>query len=198
MITIQKQDALSLASIDAILANHPFGNNDYITEQLHVCYKRRLGKISSRLPVAGQLLDNICQAETYSQYRVIGDTTVRCAVQHALRQLETGDSYGFPLEECEQIFRATIRHLEEGDSESGPLGNGLFDSIGPDPYHGRIWNESRLDDVFARAFRFVVHDNYGGDLCTPTPEEVAILEKGARLLRELLPRSSRSASVMLI
>jgi len=193
MSTMTEQHALSLASIDAILADHPFGNSDYITNQLHVCYKRRLGKISSHLPAAGQLLNNLCQAKTYSQYRVIGDTTVRCAVQHALRQLETGHAYGLPLEECEQIFRATTRHLEQGDSECGPLGAGLANTIGPDPYDGRIWNESRPDDVFARAFRFVVQGNYGEQLCTPTSEETAMLEKAVRLLRELLPRSSRSA-----
>jgi hypothetical protein len=178
-------------ALDALLAEHPFGNSDYITEQLHVCYKRRLGKISAHLPVAGQLLDTLCRAETYSQYRVIGDTVVRCAVQHALKQVETGTQYGLPLERCEEVFRATIRHLEEG--KDGPLGSGLVSRLGPGQHHGWIWSEERADDVFARAFRYVVTDNYAEQLCTPNTEEIAMLAKGAELLSELLPLSSRSA-----
>src|SRR5437763_8508089 len=95
----------SLQELEAILAQHPFGSRDYIQGQLHVCYKRRLRKISAYLPVAGQLLDMLCRADSHSQYRVIGDTVVRCAIQHALMQLELGTQSGLPLDECEEIFR---------------------------------------------------------------------------------------------
>ena len=124
------QNPFLLDSLDALLSQHPFGNSNYIHEQLHICYQRRLHKISSHLPVAGQLPDTLCQADAYTQYRVIGDTVVRCAVQHAFRQIETGTPYGLPLEQCEEVFQATIHHLEEG--KCGPLGSGLSNRLGPE------------------------------------------------------------------
>jgi hypothetical protein len=181
----------NFGALDEMLAQHPFGNNDYITQQLHACYKRRLGKISVRLPVAGQLLEALDGAETYDQYRVIGDTVVRCAINHALKQIETDTEYGLPLDQCEQVFRTTIRLLDEG--KHGPLGSGLDSCLGPDSHDAWIWSEERPDDVFAQGFRYVVNDNYGEQLCTLNTEEVAMLAKGANLLRELLPQSSRSA-----
>src|SRR5260370_38989677 len=104
-----------LESIEDVLANHrAFGNSHYIHEQLHICFQRRLSKISAHLPVAGQLLDALSRADPYVRYRTIGDTVVRAAIQHALSQIETGDRYGLPLSECEEVFRATIRHLDQG------------------------------------------------------------------------------------
>src|SRR6516164_3885186 len=116
-----------LTQLEQILAQHPFGDSDYITEQLHVCYKRRLQKISSRLPAAGQLLHVLGQADHYWQYRIIGDVVVRCAVNHALRQIELGTPYGLPLDECEEVLRATIRLLEKGIC--APLGSGLVSRL---------------------------------------------------------------------
>jgi hypothetical protein len=179
-------------SLDALLARHPFGNSEYISGQLHVCYKRRLDKISVRLPVAGQLLDALDQVDAITQYRVIGDTVVRSAVQHALKQLETGVPYGLPLDLCEEVFQATIHHLKEG--KCGPLGSGLASRLGTESYHGWIWSEERADDVFVRCFRWLIQENYGEtQLCTLASDEVAMLARGARLLRELLPLSTRSA-----
>jgi hypothetical protein len=186
------QNALLLNSLDALLSRHPFGNSNYIHEQLHICYKRRLHKISAHLPAAGQLLNTLGRTDAFTQYRVIGDTVVRCAVQHALRQIETRAPYGLPLEQCEEVFQATIQHLEEG--RCGPLGSGLTNRLGTESYYGWIWSEERSNDVFARFFWHVVQDNYGEtQLCTLGSDELAMLAKGARLLRELLPLSSRSA-----
>jgi len=185
-------DTWLVDSLDALLANHPFGNSDYTREQLHVCYKRRLAKISARLPIAGQLLNALGRVDAFTQYRVIGDTVVRCAVQHSLKQLETGAPYGLPLDLCEEVFHSTIHHLEEG--KRGPLVSGLTSRIGAEPYHGWIWSEERADDVFVRSFRQVLQENYGDTrLCTLASDEVAMLVRGARLLRELLPLLSRSA-----
>ena len=52
-------------ALDAQLAQHPFGNSDYITQQRHVAYKRRLDKISLHLPVAGQLLEALSSIGAY-------------------------------------------------------------------------------------------------------------------------------------
>ena len=184
-----------MESFDAILAQHrPFGNSDYILDQLQVCYKRRLIKISASLPVAGQLSDALNRANSFSQYRTIGDTVVRCVTQQALKQVETGTQYGLPLEECEEVFRETIRHLEEG-KHGGPLKFGIMqvNRLGPEPYHGWVWSEEHSDDIFGRSFRHVIQDNYGEALCTPNADKLAMLMKGTQLLGELLPLLSRSA-----
>ncbi len=185
-----------LEMLEAILAQQrAFGDSDYINEQLQVSYKRRLHKISSHLPVAGQLLDALHRANSYSQYRVIGDTVVRCAINHAFTQLETGSPYGLPPDECEEVFRETIRHLEEGKN-GGPLESGVkqVNRLGSEPYHGWVWSEEHSDDVFGRAFRYVIQENYGeSSLCTPNADELAMLVKGTQLLGELLPLLSPSA-----
>jgi hypothetical protein len=187
------EDIQSLETYEAILAQYrPFGDSEYINGQLQVCYKRRLNKISDYLPVASELLCVLDQASAYNQYRVIGDTIVRCAIQHALAQLKTGMQYGLPLDQCEEIFRETIRHLEKGNCNGGPLVSGL-NRLGPEPYHGWIWSEVHSDDVFGRSFRYVIQHNYGSELCTPDAHELAQLSRGAKLLGELLPLLSRSA-----
>ena len=190
----QAQQAMFLDQIgglDSFLAEHPFGNNDYITEQMHICFKRRLGKISTQLPIAGQLVEALNRVGAYGQYRVLGDMVVRCAVQHALRQIETGVPYGLPLELCEDIFKATHQQIVEG--VFGPLGSGLVNRLGSGSYHGWIWSEERSEDVFDRAFGYLLETHYGGRPCTINADEVATLAKGVQLLTELLPSMSRSA-----
>jgi hypothetical protein len=185
------QDPPSLAGLDARLVQQPFGNCEHIIEGLHVRYKQHLGKIAPHVPVAGGLRDALGRADAYCQYRVLGDTVVRCAVHYALAILESGTRSDLSLEQCEDVFRATLRHLEDG--RCGPLGSGLVGGLGPDACHGWIWSEERADDVFARSFRYLVQQVYRGPLCTPSTEERTRLARGAELLRELLPLSSRSA-----
>jgi len=177
--------------LDGLLVASPFGNSDYITEQMHISFKRRLGKIAAHRPGAGQLLDALNRIDAYGQYRVLGDMVVRCAIQHALRQVETGIAYGLPLDLCEEIFSATTRQVEDG--EYGPLGSELADRLGASPLHGWIWSAERPDDVFAQAFRYVVDDNYGEQPCSLDSDETAIVSKGTQLLSDLVPFSSRSA-----
>jgi hypothetical protein len=190
-----------LEMLEAILVEHQaFGDSDYIRERLDVCYKRRLHKISAYLPVAGQLLDALSQVETSDGYRIIGDTVVRCATDHALRQLQTATRpkiatrRGLPLDECGEVFRATIRHLKEGRSE-GPLGYAVSEvyRLGHKRHHGWVWSDEHWDNVFGRTLRYVVEENYGAPLCAPNRDELAALRKGAQLLDELLPWLSRSA-----
>lgn len=185
------QDTLPFEEMEKLLSGHTFGNSDYITEQMHLSIKRRLHKISTHLPVAGQLLDALNQTEPFRQYRVIGDTIVRCAVQHAHRQVETGVPYGLPLQQCAEVFGASLHLLAEG--ESAPLGSKLVHRLGPDPHDGWIWSEDRPDDVFGRSFLKVVTDNYGDEpRCTLTADELTSVSKGVQLFRELLPHLSRS------
>jgi hypothetical protein len=178
-------------AIDQLLAEHPFGNTNYITEQLHISYKRRLEKISAHLPAARRLLDGLSQADRYGQDRTLGDTIVRCAIQHAHTQTETGTQYGIPLEDCGEIFRETARLLNE--EAYGPLGHGLRNRLGSEPGLGWIWTEDRSDDVFSRSLRHVIDADYHGQLCTPDADDLEMLRVAARLLGRLLPRTARSA-----
>ncbi len=129
-----------------------------------------------------------------SRNRVLDDTVVRCAIQHALKQLETATQYGLPLDECEEVFKATIRHLDE-DRPGGPLESGLnhVHRLGPEQFDGWVWSEGHSDDVFGRSFRQLIQDNYGEPLCSPNRDELAQLAQGAQLLGDLLTSLSASA-----
>ena len=178
--------------LDAILARHPFGDSDYITGQMHVCYKRRLDKLALHLPAARRLRDALDAAGPYAEYRAIGDTVLRCAVQHAQVEIETGSPYGIGLRQCEEVFEETVRLLDRGDC--APLGSGLTECFGPARRQSWVWSEQRRDDVFSRALAAIVEQNYG-DMrpCTPNADELHMLADGVELLAKLLPRSSRSA-----
>jgi len=178
--------------IENILLDSPFGSSDYITEQMHAAFKRRLRKIASHLPPAGQLLDRINRLSDFEQYRVLGDTVVRCAVQHALSRIETGAEVGLTLDQCAQIFSETGKHIMAG--EPGPLGSKLAQRIGPSDSYGWVWNDKRPDDVFASAFQQVVKANYDDELPgSISSEELESLRKAVRLLEDLVPKLSRSA-----
>jgi hypothetical protein len=187
--------AQSLAALESVLAQHRgFGDSSYIHDQLHVCYQGLLGRISADLPVAGELLAAVRAADDYRRYRLLGDTAVRCAIQHAFTQLDTGRQYGIPLDECEEAFREAILHLAEG-KRGGPLESGAPQAtrLGPERDHGWVWTEDHSDDVFGRSFRSVIQQNFGTPLCTPTVDELDMLQRGANLLRELVPVLSPSA-----
>jgi predicted O-methyltransferase YrrM len=184
-----------LGAIEEALVGHKaFGDSTYICNQLQVTFERRLGKISARLPIAGQLLEAFARADDYTRYRVVGNTVIRCAVQHAHTQVETNEQYGLPIEECEKVFAGTIRHLQLGKRGS-PFENGSaqLQRLGSEPYHGWIWNEEYPDDEFGQAFRNILKKEYGDSLCTISGDELAMLRKGEQLLQDLLPSLARSA-----
>ena len=161
---------------------------------MRVAYGRRLSKISVSIPVAGELFEALQKADSYSQYRVLGDPVLRCTIQHALTQIVTGSPYGLPLDDCEEIFRDALRHVL-GRRPGGLLGSSLphLERLGPEPWHGWIWSEEHPEDAFGRALRRLVYEHYGESLITPNSAEVAMLRKGASLLGELVPSLSRSA-----
>ena len=174
--------------VDELLARHrPFGDSEYLHEHLHVRYKQRLGRLAATIPVAGELARALDDATDDVRYRVIGDPVVRNTIHQAQR-------HDAPQPEHEEIFRETIRLLKEG-SAGGPLeaGGGNVRRIGAAPGYGWVWSEAHSDDVFGRAFRKIVHENFGGQpLMTPKPDDLALLAKGATLLRLLMPLTSHS------
>ena len=185
----------SFALFDALLGEYrPFGDSDYIHEQMRAAYRRRLSKISESVPIAGELLDALQRADSDIQYRVLGDTVMRCTIQHALTQVVTRSSYGLPLDDCEEIFREGLRHVLDR-RPCGLLESNLpyVDRLGAESWYGWIWSEDYPEDVFGRALRYLIREHYGESLATPSPAEVAMLRKGASLLGELVPSLSRSA-----
>ena len=174
-------DSHSLDRFDALLAQHrPFGDSDYLHEQLQVRYKHRLTKISALLPAAGELSCALDEAHPDTRYRVVGNPVVRHAIQQALRHVVHSAQDHLSLAECEEVFRETIRHLEQG-RRGGPLesGAGAARRLGAEPFHGWIWSEEHGDDVFGRLFRRIVGDHFPGEpLCTPSAADRARLAKG--------------------
>lgn len=186
-----------LGRLDAILAASAFGSDAYLTDQMHFCFKRRLEKIAARLPAAGALLDALSRADATVQYRVLGDMTVRCAVQHALTRLESDLDYGLPLTASAAIFDAARAQVDAGVANRS--GFGLSDLTRRHPSYTWICEAQRpdgtFDKVFHRAYDFLIEDTYGKDArpCSVDADELAIFRKGIRLLGELLPLSSRNA-----
>jgi hypothetical protein len=181
------EEAQYLEMLDTILGQHrAFGNADYIHDQLHLCYERRLAGLSKHLPAAADVLDALCRTTSYNRYQIIGDTVVRCAIDNARWQLETGTQHGLPLNECEEVLRAAVDRLNHG-SFGRPLQLGIIS------YHGVVWHDEHSGgDVFTRAFRHVVQGACSV-LYAPNPDDLAMLTKGALLLSDLLPVVSCSA-----
>jgi|GEM_PF-785283 Predicted O-methyltransferase len=179
---------------EALVQHKAFGDSAYIITQLEVAHRRRLERISSDVPVAGQLLEAFDRADSYTRYRIAGNTVIRCAVQHAHFQLESNEQYGLPIPECEKVFEATIRHLESGKSGT-PFENGSvsLERLGAEPHYGWVWTEEYPDDVFGRSFRHILKQEYGDSLCTISSDELAMLIKGKQLLEDLLPSLACSA-----
>ncbi|CAD6556838.1 tRNA 5-hydroxyuridine methyltransferase [Paraburkholderia kirstenboschensis] len=179
---------------EALVRHRAFGESAYILEQLQVAYKRRLDRVATQLPIARQLLDAFGHAGQETRYRIVGNTVVRCAVQHAHLHLETDTSYGLSLLECERVFETTLRHLQQRKIGT-PFENSstTLDRLGPESYHGWVWREDYPDDLLGCAFRTILEQEYGESLCSLSGDELAMLRKGEHLLQELLPTLTPSA-----
>jgi hypothetical protein len=184
-----------VARFDAILSQHrPFGDSGYIHEQRRIAYKRRLEEIGSHIEVARQLLNLLTQADAQSTYGVLDDPVVRSVIQQILGWIVTDNQMVLPLEQCEEVLRETVRHIETG-VVGGPLESGVVqvNRLGAASYTPWIWSTERRDDIFGQSFRQLVEAEYGELLCTPSSADIAMLQKATQLLEELLPLLSGSA-----
>ena len=189
----QRQSLEVLEAIEQALAQHPvFADSTYVLAQLQAALQRRLGAMSARLPIAGQLLDTMSSMKNGALDHVIGDTVVRCAILHAHTQIETDRPYGLPLPDCEEVFAETIRRLQQGRFGT-TLDDGSLPRLGPEAYHGWIWNDSHSGDIFGRSFRYLVKERYGAVPRTAAKDEISVLEQGAQLLADLTPLLAPSA-----
>jgi hypothetical protein len=198
---------LLYAAETALVQHRAFGNSRYIRSQLAVTYRRRLRKLAATMPAARRLadvLDDDAQTSpgrggSTRQHQLIGDIVLRCAIQHAMRQVIKGDTYGLPLSLCAALFDAASAHWS-ADLPGGPLTAGmpaarrLHDSVGT-----QVWRQEEGTATlhalppYPAAFLAVIEHNYGAPLATPTPEEMAMLRRGWDLLHTLLPRLAHSA-----
>jgi hypothetical protein len=148
--------------------------------------------IGIQLAVAHQLLDVLNGVGEERQYRVLGDPLVRAVIQQALWQIDIGNQI-LSLEECDEVLRETVRYVESGGGS--PLASGAVqaDHLGSAFHTAWIWTTESSDNIFGRSFQRLVAAEYGESLCTPSPADIAMLQKATRLLEELFPLLARSA-----
>jgi predicted O-methyltransferase YrrM len=175
--------------IEDVLASHPaFGDSVYIQDQFHVCQMRRLKFVANHISSARKLFAALESVEAIKRYRLLGNTVVRCAIQHAHTQIETNAQYGLSLVECERVFDEAHQYFQrEGGGTPLERGKRYLPNEDANSPYGWIWNEEHPDDVFGQAFRYLIKQNYGDPLCTLDSNKVAALMKGAELLHTLLP-----------
>ena len=185
-----------LQAIDEALSNaRPFGDHEYIRDQLHHCLLRRLSVIAPHLPAAGSLLEVLLTTDGASRDRVLSDTVVRCVIQQSLRQALTGeDEYGLPHSLRVAVLEATTAHISNAVAPA-PLAAGMptIESLNVESPTPWFWSETHNDDIFGEAFRALIDQNYGEQLCVPSPEELHTVRLAAQLLHELLPAITASA-----
>src|SRR5471032_1151486 len=143
------EKTLLYAAETALVQHRAFGDSRYIRSQLAVTYRRRLRKLAATMPAARRLadvLDDDAQTSpgrggSTRQHQLIGDIVLRCAIQHAMRQVIKGDTYGLPLSLCAALFDAASAHWS-ADLPGGPLTAGmqaarrLHDSVGT-----QVWRQ---------------------------------------------------------
>lgn len=189
-------EALQLFStVEDILASHRgFGDSDYIRDQMQVVFNGRLARISEALPDAERLSDALAGLDAVALRRVMADTVLRCAIQHATWRVELGWRGGLELDLCAELFRETTVLLERGYA-GAPLEFGATraDRLGLPCHSGLIWDNDHAGGPFLRAFQELVQQNFGAFMCSPTAEELEGLTQGAYLLNELMPRLGPSA-----
>lgn len=193
MITLQPIEVLQ--TVEKALSRHrAFGDSDYIHNQFRQCSKERLGVVGKQLPGANRLLSALQQAAPEAQYRVMGNTAIRSAIQHAQVQVETGEAYGLSLDECESLFMRTAEHIEAGHLGT-PFESGGFEfpRIAEQPGCGWIWREEYPNNVFGRSYRRLIQDNWGGSLTSPSETELNTIRQATELLHTLLPELTPSA-----
>ncbi|MGW1288221.1 aKG-HExxH-type peptide beta-hydroxylase [Streptomyces sp. NPDC002586] len=184
-----------VSKFDAILSGgRPFGDSVYVHEQMRSAFKRRIEELGTSMPIAHRLLDSLERADKQSQYRVLGDPVVRAAIQHSLGRIVAGYEVALPLELCEEVFRRTVHHLESGSkdspSESGAVPTWHLGSVRDTAW---IWKPERSDDVFGRGFQQIIVSEYEDLPCSPSVNDIEMLQQATRLLNEILPMVSRSA-----
>ena len=196
------QTAIDLSRIttdespEAILANsRPFGDPSYLDECTWTRYTSRLSMLKEHLPSSEPVLAALKTAGRQSKYRIIGDSTVRSAINRALAhfKLDSHDS----AEQTGEILEIAARQLAN-HSILPPLQLSVNDPqrLGPKPYHGWIWTGDTQDGACTRLFGELVKANLGPAGLSLKPagaQAIHTLRRAAKLLDLLLPQLAASA-----
>ncbi|RSV52433.1 hypothetical protein CA233_01790 [Sphingomonas sp. ABOLD] len=179
---------------EALAAHAAFGDSAYILRQLQSVFTKRLERVAEDVQPAAGLLPAFMAADAETRYRITGNTVIRCAVEHAYNQLETGNTVGLSLAECGAVLDSVALHLAGGKTGT-PFENGAFplERLSDDPRHGWVWHEDYPDNALGAAFRKIMALEYGDGLCSISAAQLAMLRQGEALLSALLPRLSASA-----
>lgn len=177
---------------EALVEHRAWGDSSYIREQLEASFGRRLEAVAPHLQAAGQLLAALQDVDTPTRNRIVGNTVIRCAVQHAHLRVSSDAEYGLSVSECEAVFETTLQHLALG-KHGTPFESAHLAQLWPGAEYGWIWNDEYPNDVFGSAFRKILDLEYGEGLCTISEGELAGLRRGGELLLELLPSLGRDA-----
>ena len=190
--TVSVERSISAAPIreieKSLVDSRPFGNDRSITDEFAASFIRRLLVLGQSVPAAGSLADALNGAAENRRIELLGDTVLRCAIQHAHRQVLTGKAYGLKLDDCEALFLGALGHLREG-MPGTPLSYSVKEpqKLG-DPDSCWIWTDDHPNDTYGQAFRYLIQQNYNALPVTGSAAEVAALRTGARLLNELVPQ----------
>lgn len=185
---------MELSAFDTVLSRGPFGDSEYLRQQMHAAFRHRLENISTSIPAGRRLLTTLQQAEGQTEYRVLGDPLVRRAIQQLVVQQVAAARRKLPPQMCAQVLEAAAQRVQEGII-TGPLQGGVDDAqwLGDSSRTPWIWAPGRRDDIFERAFGQLLEAEFGAGLIAAADAEGAALREGARLLDEVLPLTSRSA-----
>jgi len=181
--------------LDRILSQaRPFGDSEYIDQQMRHAFTDRLSEVGNQLPAARRLLRLLEQTDSQHQRLVLGDPLLRAAIQQALTQIVTGAQVVLSLDECSEVFLEATRHIELG-VRSGLLESGVVKAhrLGSRSFTPWIWSVDRIDDIYGRCFKRLIEAEYGEELTSPSAGEMDILDQATELLQRLLPMLSRSA-----
>ncbi|MFE1265223.1 hypothetical protein ACFW5X_32465 [Streptomyces albogriseolus] len=186
---------MDLKAFDTALSRKPFGDSIYMHEQMHLTFKRRLGKLSTSVPAAHHLLAALQQATPQAEYRTLGDPLLRRAVQQLLTQEIVGSQQNaLSSQVSAQVIEAVAQHVET-NAAHGPLQADAADAQWLDdpsrtPW---IWSPSQNRGFLGEAFSRLIEQQFGAGLTQPSDNDLALLRQGFRILDELLPLTARAA-----
>jgi hypothetical protein len=177
------------------LANcRPFGNSDYIWQRLCRHYVRRLEMLKGHSKYAQTLLSELSRTSEEQHPMVLGDPTVRMAIDGFLRYVMFG-AESFPVDELELVLDLAAANLRSRKAVP-PLAEGAVEAF---TLQARswpwVWCEDRVEsdplgDFFTRTFKYHVP---GLSLMTPDLRMREMLLLGRTLLDDLLPELAQSA-----
>jgi hypothetical protein len=173
----------------------PFGESGYINSCTMQRYEHRLRMITQVFPSGAALLTALEKANEAGRWRILSDPTVRIAINGGVAHCKIGTT-PIALADAEQILALAVECLDV-DSSIPPLQMGLRTPLRIGKYATLwAWSDERLEEnTPASVFRSAYNAQEKGRTTLRMPDEecLKVLEQGASLLHELLPKLSRSA-----